>query len=312
MGQACAQGTAAAASILLAHLLTPHDFGLAGMALVFAGLGVAFGNLALSAALIQRPVLVEADRSTAFWTNAAAGLLLMILGIALSPLVADFFGQPAVEPLFAATSVSFLLWALSATQNALLVREMNFRSLEIRGIVAGFAGAAAAISLGFAGAGAWAIVVQGLVQAGSSLVLLWTLSPWRPTFTYSRQSLRNLGSYSGKTLASQQLGYLVNNVDNLLVGRYLGSVALGVYSVAYNVMYLPVSRISQPLQQVLFSAFANSRASRAGLRTPGLAATRSFPPSTPLRSLGWRWSLLTSSVWSSVKSGTRPFRCSSS
>jgi O-antigen/teichoic acid export membrane protein len=256
VGQASAQATSAASSILLAHLLSPHEFGLAGMALVFTGIGATFGNLALSAALVQRPVLVEEDRSTAFWTNAAAGSFLMLLGIGISPLVADFFGQPSVAPLFAGTSVLFLLWALSATQSALLTREMNFRGLEIRGIAAGFAGAAAAITLGVAGAGAWAIVGQGLVQAGTSLVLLWTFSPWRPTFTYSKKSLRSLGSYSGKTLASQQLGYLVNNMDNLLVGRFLGSIALGIYSVAYNVMYLPVSRISQPLQQVLFSAFA--------------------------------------------------------
>ena len=256
MGQATAQATSAAASIILAHLLTPDEFGLAGMALVFTGIGAAFGDLALSAALIQRPVLREEDRSTAFWTNAAAGSFLMVLGIGISPLVADFFGQPSVGPLFAGTSVLFLLWALSSTQNALLMREMNFRGLEIRVIVAGVAGATAAVLLGVAGAGAWALVGQALVQASTSLVLLWTFSPWRPKFMYSRKSLRSLGSYSGKTLASQMLGYFVNNVDNLLVGRVLGSVALGLYSVAYNTMFLPVSRISQPLQQVLFSAFA--------------------------------------------------------
>ena len=255
-GQSIAQATSAAASIILAHLLTPHQFGIAGMALVFTGIGVAFGDLALSAALIQRHELREEDRSTAFWTNAAAGTFLMLFGIAISPLVADFFGQPSVAPLFAATSVVFLLWALCSTQSALLTREMNFRPLEIRGMVAGFAGAAAAVSLGVAGAGAWALVGQAIVQAGASLVLLWTFSTWRPKFMYSRASLRSLGSYSGKTLASQMLGYLVNNVDNLLVGRFLGSVALGLYSVAYNTMYLPVSRISTPLQQVLFSAFA--------------------------------------------------------
>lgn len=256
IGQATAQATSAAASIILAHLLTPHEFGLAGMALVFVGLGATFGDLALSAALIQRPVLNEEDRSTAFWTNAAAGTLLMLVGIGVSPLVADFFGQPSVAPLFAGASVLFLLWALSSTQNALLVREMNFRGLEIRVIVAGFAGAAAAVLLGVAGAGAWALIGQGVVQAGTSLVLLWTFSSWRPKLMYSRASLHELGSYSGKTLGSQSLGYLVNNVDNLLVGRFLGSVALGLYSVAYNTMFLPVSRISQPLQQVLFSAFA--------------------------------------------------------
>jgi O-antigen/teichoic acid export membrane protein len=256
VGQLTAQVTSVVASIVLAHLLTPHEFGIAGMALVFTGIGVAFGDLALSAALIQRHELREEDRSTAFWTNAAAGTLLMLLGIAMSPLVADFFNQPSVAPLFAATSVVFLLWALCSTQSALLTREMNFRPLEIRGMVAGVAGAAAAIGLGFAGAGAWALVGQAIVQAGASLVLLWTFATWRPKFIYSRASLRSLGSYSGKTLGSQMMGYFVNNVDNLLVGRFLGSVALGLYSVAYNTMFLPVSRISTPLQQVLFSAFS--------------------------------------------------------
>ena len=256
IGQASAQATSAGASIILAHLLTPHEFGLAGMAIVFIGFGQTFGDLALSAALVQRHELREEDRSTAFWTNVAAGSLLMLIGIGISPLVADFFGQPAVAPLFAGASVLFLLWSLSSTQNALLTREMNFRGLEIRVIVAGFSGAGAAILLGLAGAGAWALVGQGLVQAAASLVLLWTFSPWRPKFMYSRESLRNLGSYSSKTFGSQILGYFVNNVDNLLVGRVLGSVALGLYSVAYNTMFLPVSRISQPLQQVLFSAFS--------------------------------------------------------
>lgn len=256
VGQASAQATSAAASIVLAHLLTPQDFGLAGMALVFAGIGTVFGGVALSAALIQRPVLQEEDRSTAFWTSVAAGSFFMLLGIGISPLVADFFGRPAVAPLFAATSVLFLLSSLSATQTALLTREMNFRSLEIRGIASGLAAAAAAVALGFAGAGAWAMVGQALVQAGTSVALLWTLSPWRPTFTYSMASLRTLGSYSGKTLVSQVLGYLVNNIDNLLVGRFLGSVPLGLYTVAYNTMFLPLSRVSMPIQQVLFSAFS--------------------------------------------------------
>jgi O-antigen/teichoic acid export membrane protein len=276
LGQTSAQVTTAASSIALAHLLNPHEFGLAGMALVFTGIGAVFGDLALSAALIQRPTLLEEDRSTAFWTNVAAGSFLMFLGIGISPFVADFFGRPSVAPLFAGTSVIFLLWALSSTQTALLTREMNFRSLELRAIASAFAGAAAAVTLAVAGAGAWAIVGQGLVQAATSLVLLWTLSSWRPTFTYSKSSLRTLGSYSGKTLISQLLGYLVSNVDNLLVGRFLGSVALGVYSVAYNAMFLPVSRVSQPIQTVLFSAFAKLQNEPKRLAE---AAASGMPPS---------------------------------
>lgn len=256
VGQASAQITTAGSAILLARLLTPHQFGLAGMALVFTGLGGVFSNLALSAALIQRPTIREEDRSTVFWTNIAAGTLFTATGIAVSPLVADFFSRPAVGPLFAASSTLFILWSLSATQVALLTRELNFRSLEIRTIPPALAGAATAIALALVGAGPWAIVGQVLVSATASFVLLWTATTWRPRFVYSLSSLRTLGSFSSKTLLSQFLDYGAMNADNLLVGRFLGTFALGVYSVAYNTMILPVGRISQPIQQVLFAAFA--------------------------------------------------------
>src|SRR5205823_1190322 len=81
-------------------------------------------------------------------------------GIALSPLVADFFSRPRVAPLFAAVSLGFTLTALGQTQTALLTREMAFRSLEIRQIIATLFGAAAAVALALGGAGAWAIIAQ--------------------------------------------------------------------------------------------------------------------------------------------------------
>lgn len=256
LGQGFAQATSVAVGVLLAHLLTPREFGLAGMALVFTGFAGVFTDLALGPALVQRTQIREEDRSTAFWTSLGAGVLLTALAAALAPFVADFFSMPAVRPLFYASATIFLLSSLSVTQSALLTREMNFRSLEIRGMVSALAGAAVAVPLAFAGAGAWTIVGQTLFASIVSVVLLWRLSPWRPRFIYSLESLRMLGSFGMKTLLSQVLGYLSLNMDNVLVGRYLGSRALGLYAVAYNVMFLPVGRISQPIQQVVFAAFA--------------------------------------------------------
>jgi O-antigen/teichoic acid export membrane protein len=270
VGQVSAQATSIATGILLAHLLTPHEFGLAGMALVFTGLGGVFSDLALSAALVQRSTLHEVDRSTAFWTNAAAGLLLTLTGVAAAPLVASFFGQGAVAPLFAASSGLFILWSLSATQAALLTREMNFRSIEVRNVLAGIVGGAVAVTLALMGAGAWTIVAQSIVTAAVALVLVWRLSAWRPRPTYSFASLRRLGSFSGKTLISQLLSYFTMNVDNILVGRFLGSGSLGIYSVSYNTMFLPVARISLPIQQVLFAAFSRLQREPERLRAAWL------------------------------------------
>jgi O-antigen/teichoic acid export membrane protein len=253
--QLVGQGTRTAVGIILAHLLTPSEVGLAGMAVVFGGLAAIFTDLSLGTAIIQRPTITEDDRSTAFWTTLAAGVALTTGGILVAPLVGDFFSNSDVVPLFAATCLGFSLSAISVTQISLLTREMNFRSLELREIVATLAAAVVAVVVAVLGFGAWAIVTQSLAYLAISGVLLWTFSPWRPRFTYSMESLRTLGSFGGKTLISRVLSYLNLNADNLLVGRYLGSKSLGIYALAYNVMFLPLGRITQPIQQVLFAAF---------------------------------------------------------
>lgn len=276
------QGTQSLVAILLAHLLVPRDFGLAGMAIAFSGLAAVFSDLGLGRALIQKKTLSEQDRSTVFWINVGGGAALTLLGIALSPVVAAFFSNPRVMPLFAALSCSYLLSSLGQTQATLLTREMSFRSLELRTIVATLVGAAAAVSLAVAGFGPWAIIAQVLCTSGASTLLLWTVSPWRPQFTFSRHSFRTLGSFGFKTLLIRGLSYVNLNGDNLLIGRYIGSVALGVYAVAYNVMLLPMSRITAPIRDVFYAAFVRlqnepRRMGEVWLRVNNLTASLIVP-----------------------------------
>lgn len=266
LSQVCGQVSQSGTAILLAHLLAPRVFGVAGMAIVFSGFAGILTDLSLGAALVQRRVLTDVDRSTVFWTTVAGGFVWAAVGVAISPLVASFFSTPEVARLWAAVSVGFLITALGQTQNAILTREMRFRSLELRQIVATVAGSITAIVLALAGFGPWAIVGQSLASYAVSSALLWTVSSWRPQFVFSLDSLRELGSFGFKAFAARILVYVNYNGDNLLVGRYLGSEALGVYSVAYNIMFLPLSRVSAPISQVLYAAFARLQndASRLG------------------------------------------------
>jgi polysaccharide transporter, PST family len=250
------QGSEALVSILLAHLLLPSEFGLAGLAIVFSGIAIGLSDIGLGAAIIQRKSLTEEDRSTVFWVTAMVGVALTLLGVALSPLVAAFFSNPDVMPLFAVLSVSFLFSSLGQTQRALLTREMSFRSLEVRNIAATVVGAIAALSVALAGFGAWAIIAQVVFTSFVSTLMLWTVSPWRPRMIFSRARFRSLGGFGVKTLLMRNLVWVNLNADNLLVGRFLGSAALGTYSVAYNIMVLPTSNITAPLRDVLYAAFA--------------------------------------------------------
>lgn len=272
--QAFRQLSRIAVAVILARLLTPHDYGVAAMVLVFASLVIIFSDLALGAALVQRETLTEVERSTVFWTSTAVGLVFTLVGLALSGPVAAFYGEPQVQPLFAALSLSFFVTALGTTQTALLNREMDFRSLELRLMGGTTAGAVVGIVLAAGGYGAWAIIGQQLAIAVLSTILLWAFSPWRPRFVFSLSALRSLGGFSANVFGTRLLFYLNRNADNMLIGRFLGSSALGLYAVAYNVMLAPLSRIAGPLVEVLFPAFSKIQTDKKRMASLWLRANR--------------------------------------
>jgi O-antigen/teichoic acid export membrane protein len=145
------QLTRAAVAIVVARLLTPQEYGLAALALVFSSLVLVFSDLALGAALIQRPRLSAIDRDTAFWVTLASGALFTVLGVALSGPVAALYGQPEARALLVVLSATFLVSALGATQQSLMLRDMDFRRVELLpmgGALAGGAGAVLVAALG--------------------------------------------------------------------------------------------------------------------------------------------------------------------
>lgn len=246
----------AGVAVLLARLLTPEQFGVAAIVLVFASLVLVFSDLALGAALVQAKTLTEADRSTAFWTTIAAGFVFCGVGIGLSGPIASLFGEPDVKPLCMALSASFLITSIAVTHQSLLVREMEFRRLETQTMVSVLIGGAVGVAVALAGKGSWAIIAQQLGTATAASILLWVLSPWRPRFMFSRESLRRMGGFSLPLVGHRLLFYVHRNADNLLVARFVGPAALGSYQLAYNLMLVPMSRIGGPLQRVFAPAFA--------------------------------------------------------
>jgi len=276
------QGSRLVVALILARMLTPHDWGLAAMTLVFSGFVIVFTDNALGTALIQRRVLTERDRSTVFWTSAAIGVVLAVVGVALSGPLATFYGEPQVQPLFAVLAISFCATGLGTTQGALLVRDMRFRSLELRQIIATLTAAAVGISVAVAGGGAWAIVAQYVTDAALFSALLWYRASWHPSFGFAWASLRKLSGFAGYVFAENLLYQGGRNLGSLLIGRFLGAAALGAYAMATNVILVPFSRIAAPLQQVFFPAFSSmqgnlERMADVWIRVTRLVAALSIP-----------------------------------
>jgi O-antigen/teichoic acid export membrane protein len=246
----------AVVAVFIARLLTPSEYGLAALALVFASLVMVFNDLGLGAALVQRKHLSEVDRSTAFWTSAAAGVAFTVAGVALSGPIAALYGQPEAAPLLVVLSLSFVVSALGAPQQWLMLRDMDFRRVEVSTMVGGLIGGVAAVVAAAKGAGAWAIITQQLVTVCVTTALFVVRSPWRPSFAFSKASLKDLGGFGAYLMGQRLLWYGQVNGDTFLIGRFLGTSALGVYAVAYNTMLVPASKLGGPLQRVFSPAFS--------------------------------------------------------
>jgi len=254
--QVVSQGTRLVVAVLLARMLSPHDYGVAAMVIVFSSLVLVFSDLALGAALVQRKELSDQQRNTAFWTSVGAGATFTLLGIAVAGPVAGFYDEPEVKGLVIALSTTFLIASLATTHEALLVRDMDFGAVETRHMIGLLVGAVAGVAVAAKGGGPWAIIAQQIATSIATTALIWKRSPFRPSLTFSRHALRDLGSFSGFVLGHRLLFYVHRNADNLLIGRFVGAAALGAYSIAYNMMLVPFSRIATPVQQVMYPAFS--------------------------------------------------------
>lgn len=262
IGQVSVQVLRVGFALILARLLTPEDFGLAAMAMVVAGLVIAFSDLGLGAALVQRRTIDEADRSTVFWAGVAFGGLLTIAGIALSGPISSFFGEPSVQGLVAVLSLSFVITALGATQRWLLLREMDFRRLELTAIVSVMAGGALGVLGATLGWGAWALVAQQLATAVVGALLLWLVCAWRPRLMFSRRAVRSLGGYGAHVLGTRLAYRAQESALPVVIGRALGTGPLGIFTVAYTVILVPLTRLAIPIGEVLLPAFSRMQDER--------------------------------------------------
>jgi O-antigen/teichoic acid export membrane protein len=259
--------------VALAHVILPSQFGLAAMALVLSAFVIAFTDVGLGAALVQRATLTEADTSTCFWVSLGAGAAFSLVTAAAAGPIASFYGHPQVKPLVQVLSITFFINALGATHRSLLARKLDFRSLELRTLAGTFVGGGVAVVIAINGGGAWSLIAQDLAAGVVSTAGLWILSSWRPRFTFSGASTRTLAKFGGNTVGARVLNDITATFDNVLVGRFLGATPLGLYAITYKTILIPLGRIALPIQEVLFPAMARMQDEAERLRHAWLRAS---------------------------------------
>jgi O-antigen/teichoic acid export membrane protein len=243
-------------TVVLARILVPSHFGTVALATVLTGFVNMFTYMGLGSALIQRKEIDETHLSTAFWANIATGFLMFGIVASVSPFLAAFGNNPMAGIIATALAGRFILAAGSVVQIAQLTRRMDYRAMSIRSILATVVGGVVAVILAYAGAGVWALVGQAIAMTATSTAVLYTATGWRPKFIFSWERFKELFSFGAPILGSRIFGFLIRNVDNLLIGRYLGTQALGFYALGYTIFLAPLADLGLIVNQVLFAALS--------------------------------------------------------
>jgi len=255
-----AQGAKLALSLgstmVLARLLEPSDFGALAMATACTGVLGLFKDLGLSMATVQKRTLSPREVNTLFWVNVAASVILLEVAFLIAPLVALFFGRADLFGITCGLGAAVALGGLGAQHQALLRRQMRFGRLAVIDVGSLLVGAAVGVGTGLAGLGAWALVWMQVAIALSTLLGVVGLCPWRPGRPGRLRDVKGLLGFGADMTGFALLNFLARNGDRVLLGRFFGGAAVGLYHNAYKLMMLPLNLVNAPLYAVAVPALS--------------------------------------------------------
>ncbi|RAI03835.1 lipopolysaccharide biosynthesis protein [Acuticoccus sediminis] len=236
--------------VVLARLLNPTDFGLvAAITPILAFMGL-FQNLGLQQAIVQRKEVDRALLNQAFWISAGVGLAAMLIIFAVAPYAAVFYDDARISGLMRTASASLLIGSLGTVPIALLSRRLRFGVLAIYEFAIALTGFLAAVAGALAGLGSYALVVATLTGAAIGLAVVWSSAPFRPAAP-PRAIDGALLKFGANLTGFNLVNFFARNADNVLIGRYIGLDALGLYDRAYKLMLFPIQNINQPLSRLM-------------------------------------------------------------
>ncbi|MEC4805647.1 MAG: lipopolysaccharide biosynthesis protein [Jaaginema sp. PMC 1079.18] len=242
--------------LILARLLTPEAFGLVALANVFLAFMEIFIEQGFTQALIQRHNLDAEHLDTAFWSNLFCGILLTVVGVILAEAIASFFDQLQLAPILRCFSFLFFIKSISHVHQALLTRELAFKVMAVRTLVAILVGGLVGVIMAFSGFGVWSLVGQQFLFESVSVLVMWQAVDWRPKFNFSWQHFRDLFAFGINVIGLKFLKLFNRRSDNLLIGYFLGKVALGHYAVAYRVLQVMTQLLVGTSNQVALPTFS--------------------------------------------------------
>lgn len=256
------KGIAIIASILLARLLSPREFGLLGMIYVFTSISQSLVDGGLTSSLIRSDDTTSLDYATIFYTNLGIGFLLYALLFITAPLIAGFYGEPDLIMVIRVYTLIIVINSFSAVQRALFTKKLAFKKLMYLNIPGIIIGSIVGILMAFYSYGVWSIVAMQLVTQIVFNICLWIFSDWSPKFEFSKSRLAKHFDFGYKLTISGVINAVYDNIYNIIIGKFYTTELLGQMDRAKVYNNYPMHILSAMITKVtypLLSTIKNER-----------------------------------------------------
>lgn len=260
--------------VILARLLDPRDYGLVALAIVLSAYVPLLAANGMAPALVQRPVVDKTDLDTAFWMSfGLATCLAAALAVAAWPL-ADAFDEPRLRAVLQVLCLAIVVTGLAGAHQAVLQRRLAFDAIAKAGMIANLVATAVGVAFAFLGFGVWALVAQSALGPAGTTVGLIVQSGYRPGLDVSLSRLRSLFGFSRNVIGNSIMAFVTQRSSDLLIAAFIGTAALGIYTVAYRLLVVMLDVLVTSVQGVVFPVFSQIQTDRARLRQAYLSASR--------------------------------------
>lgn len=245
--------------VVLARLIAPSEFGSLAVLIVFVNIANIFIQKGLSSSIVRKKEADYLDYDTALWTSMVMAAILYVIIFLTAPLIARIYVAPILTMGLRVFSIQLFFGALYCIQNAILVREMRFKSIFIRGMVSCVGSGVVGVIMAYLGFGLWALVVQTVLNQVLCCLTAWNSICWRPKLRFSKERLKDILSFGGKILISELLGYSVEGMRTLAIGKVYSTEALSYYDRGQTYPATLMRGIYDTLGGVLLPAFSRKQ-----------------------------------------------------
>ncbi len=249
-------GMSMLSTAIMARMVAPESFGVVAMVTAITGFLAIFMDLGFSSAVIQNKNVTQKQVSTLFWFNILIGVGIAGFIALMAPVIVAFYNEPRLSGITWAYAASILISCIALQHNALLKRQMRFKTISGITIFSTATSILVGIGMAWAGFDYWAIVGITVSFTLVNCVATWACCDWRPSLVFDLPKVKKLVSFGVGITGFDFVNYFARNLDNILIGRYIGAVALGLYSKSYQLLMIPITQLRGPLNTVAMPALS--------------------------------------------------------